>query len=57
MTVPGTSSSLTHQALEHREVFSTGRKTGSELPTTANGDGIRSEPLQVLFGFIVKEHD
>lgn len=55
--MPRTSSSLTQQALEHREVFSTGRKTGSELPSTANGDGIRSEPLQVWVGFITKEYD
>jgi len=37
-TTPGTSSLLMHRALEHGEVFPTGRKTGSELPSTANGD-------------------
>lgn len=46
MTVAGTSSFLTHQALEHGEVFPTGRETGSELPTMANRDLICSESLQ-----------
>lgn len=42
VTVAGTSSSPTHRALEHGEVFPTGRETGSELPTMANGDLICS---------------
>lgn len=46
VTVAGTSSFLTHQALEHGEVLPTGRETGSELPTMANRDLICSEPLQ-----------
>lgn len=49
VTVAGTSSFLTHQALEHAEVFPTGRETGSELPTTANRDLICSEPLQNFY--------
>lgn len=49
----GTSSFLTHQALEHGEVFPTGRETGSELPTMANGDLICSEPSQELLVQII----
>lgn len=48
-TVAGTSSFLTDQALEHGEVFPTGRETGSELPTMANRDLICSEPPQSFY--------
>lgn len=55
VTVAGTSFFLTHHALEHGEVSPTGRETGSELPTMANRDLIRSEPSQeLLVGIIVK---
>lgn len=55
VTVAGTSSSLTHRALEHGEVFPTGGETGSELPTMATGDLICSEPSQELVvGIIMK---
>ena len=40
---------------EHGEAFPTGRETGSELPTMANGNLIHSEPLQeFLVRFIMK---
>lgn len=56
VTVAGTSSFLTHQALEHGEVFPTGRLTGSELPTVANGDLICCEQSKelILAGIIMK---